>query len=83
MKTTNQNCILADENYVELVNVVDYIPVQSIYPPISKLMTIGVKKSPERFYFKHELERVVPFNVIRNYEVDYITYLVKETNLKS
>jgi len=46
-------------------------------------MTIGVKKSPERFYFKHELERVVPFNVIRNYEVDYITYLVKETNLKS
>lgn len=66
----------SDESYVELVSVVDYIPVQSIYP-FSKLLTIGVKKSAERFYFRHEIERFIPIQVTTP------TYLFKESQLKS
>ena len=65
-----------DESYVELVSVVDYTPVKSIYP-FSKLLTIGVKKSAERFYFRHEIERFIPIQVTTP------TYLFKESQLKS
>jgi hypothetical protein len=78
MKTNTKTpkTLLSDESYVELVSVVDYIPVQSIYP-FSKLLTIGVKKSVERFYFRHEIERFIPIQVTTP------TYLYKESQLKS
>lgn len=75
MKTTTPKCILSDESYVELVKVVDYIKVQSIYP-FSKLMTVGVKKSAERFFFRQELELIqIP--------VTTTMYLFKENQLKN
>jgi hypothetical protein len=74
--TNTPKTLLSDESYVELVSVVDYIPVQSIYP-FSKLLTIGVKKSAERFYFRHEVERFIPI------KVNTPTYLFRESQLKS
>ena len=78
MNTTTKTpkTLHSDESYVELVRVVDYIPVKSIYP-FSKLLTIGVKKSAERFYFRHEVERFIPIQVTTP------TYLFKESQLKS
>jgi plasmid rolling circle replication initiator protein Rep len=78
MKTNTKTpkTILSNESYVELVSIIEYKPVQSIYP-FSKLLTIGVKKSTERFYFRHEIERFIPIKVTTP------TYLYKESQLKS
>jgi hypothetical protein len=74
--TTTPKTKYYDDTYVELVKVVDYIKVQSIYP-FSKLMTVGVKKSADRFFFRQEVETLIPIPVTTT------SYLFKETQLKN
>ena len=72
------NEVTKESEVIALVSVTDFQPIEKLVS-LNNLMTCGIKKSKQRYYFVTEIEKVVPNSFMRNF--DKPLHIVKESQL--